>query len=411
MIWRVICYLCHKQFRQKGNYYLLLLTFNFYFFMRYYIIAGEASGDLHASNLVKELKKEDPGAIVRGWGGDLMREAGAEIVRYYKDTAIMGFVAVLKNLGKIKANLRLCCDDIQQWQPDVVILVDYAGFNLRIARFAKTIGLKVFYYISPKLWAWNTGRVKKIKKYVDRMYTIFPFETEFYAKYGYKVQYGGNPLVDAIAGRPCPNETFDSFVQANQLPDKPIVALVAGSRSQELKYVLPAMLKMVDHFPDYQFIIAGAPSMTDADYAPYVKDIPVRILFGETYRLLSQARAALVTSGTATLETALLKIPQVVCYSTEGGRFSYYLFKTFVKVRYISLVNLIFGGEVVKELMLQRLTEQNVLNELSRILCSERDREKILRNYDEVIRRLGEPGASGRFAKMMVADLRSYSRS
>lgn len=373
--------------------------------MRYYIIAGEASGDLHASNLIRGLKTEDPDAAVRGWGGDLMRDAGAEIVRHYKDTAIMGFVTVLKNLDKIKANIRLCCKDIQEWNPDVVILVDYAGFNLRIARFAKETGLKVFYYISPKLWAWNTGRVKKIKKYVDRMYTIFPFETEFYRKYNYAVQYGGNPLVDAIAERPFRQETFAEFIQLHQLPDKPIIALLAGSRRQELRYVLPTMLKMVTHFPDHQFIIAGAPSMTDADYAPYVRNMPVKIIYGETYRLLVQAQAALVTSGTATLETALLKIPQVVCYSGEGGRFSYYMFKTFVKVKYISLVNLIFGGEVVKELMMQHLTERNVLNELSRILYSERDREKMLRNYDEVIRRLGKPGASGRFAKMMVADL------
>lgn len=373
--------------------------------MRYYIIAGEASGDLHASNLIRGLKTEDPDAVVRGWGGDLMRDAGAEIVRHYKDTAIMGFVTVLKNLDKIKANIRLCCKDIQEWNPDVVILVDYAGFNLRIARFAKETGLKVFYYISPKLWAWNTGRVNKIKKYVDRMYTIFPFETEFYRKYNYAVQYGGNPLVDAISERPFRQETFAEFIQLHQLPDKPIIALLAGSRRQELRYVLPTMLKMVTHFPDHQFIIAGAPSMTDADYAPYVRNMPVKIIYGETYRLLVQAQAALVTSGTATLETALLRIPQVVCYSGEGGRFSYYMFKTFVKVKYISLVNLIFGGEVVKELMMQHLTERNVLNELSRILYSERDREKMLRNYDEVIRRLGEPGASGRFAKMMVADL------
>lgn len=374
--------------------------------MRYYIIAGEASGDLHASNLIEGLKMEDPKAEIRGWGGDLMQHAGAELVRHYKDTAIMGFLTVLKNLGKIKANIRLCCEDIEAWKPDVVILVDYAGFNLRIARFAKNTGLKVFYYISPKLWAWNTGRVKKIKRYVDRMYTIFPFETDFYKKYDYTVNYGGNPLVDAIAGRPYQNETFEEFIRANQLPDKPVIALLAGSRSQELKHVLPTMLKMVKHFPDYQFIIAGAPSMTDADYAPYVGSMPVRILYGETYRLVSQAKAALVTSGTATLETALLRTPQVVCYSGEGGRLSYFLFKTFVKVKYISLVNLIFGDEVVRELMMQHLNERNVLDELSRILYKERDREKMLRNYDEVIRRLGEPGASRRFAGMMVADLK-----
>lgn len=374
--------------------------------MKYYMIVGEASGDLHASNLIKGLKQEDPEALVRGWGGDLMRDAGAEIVRHYKDTAIMGFVNVVRKLGTLRGNIRYCCKDIRDWQPDVVILVDYAGFNLRIARFAKEIGLKVFYYISPKLWAWNTGRVKKIKKYVDRMYTIFPFETEFYRHYDYPVFYGGNPLVDAIDARPCKDESFEEFIRLHDLPDRPIIALLAGSRSQELKFVLPTMLKMTEHFPEYQFVIAGAPSMTDEDYAPYLQDRRIPILYGVTYRLVSQATAALVTSGTATLETALLRTPQVVCYNGEAARFSYFLFKTVVKVKFISLVNLIFGGEVVKELMMQHFNEHNLVEELSEIIYNERYREKMLRNYDEVIRRLGGPGASGRFARMMVGALR-----
>lgn len=377
--------------------------------MKYYIIAGEASGDLHASNLVRELKKKDPEAEVRGWGGDLMRDAGVSIVRHYKDTAIMGFVNVLRKLGTLKANIRYCREDIRKWNPDVVILVDYAGFNLRIARFAKRIGLKVFYYISPKLWAWNTGRVKQIKRYVDRMYTIFPFETEFYRHYDYPVYYGGNPLVDAIASRPCQEETFADFIHANGLPDRPIIALLAGSRKQELKYVLPMMLRMVPYFPEYQFVIAGAPSMAAEDYAPYVKDVPVHIVYGETYRLVSQAKAALVTSGTATLETALLRTPQVVCYNGEVPRLSYFLFKTVVKVKYISLVNLIYGGEAVKELMMQYLTEDNLRRELSRILTDASAREKMLNAYDEIIRRLGAPGASARFAGMMVEALRHSS--
>lgn len=377
--------------------------------MKYYIIAGEASGDLHASNLVRELKKKDPEVEVRGWGGDLMRAAGVSIVRHYKDTAIMGFVNVLRKLGTLKANIRYCREDIRRWNPDVVILVDYAGFNLRIARFAKRIGLKVFYYISPKLWAWNTGRVKQIKRYVDRMYTIFPFETEFYRHYDYPVYYGGNPLVDAIASRPCQEETFADFIHANGLPDRPIIALLAGSRKQELKYVLPMMLRMVPYFPEYQFVIAGAPSMAAEDYAPYVKDVPVHIVYGETYRLVSQAKAALVTSGTATLETALLRTPQVVCYNGEAPRLSYFLFKTVVKVKYISLVNLIYGGEAVKELMMQYLTEDNLRRELSRILTDASAREKMLNAYDEIIRRLGAPGASARFAGMMVEALRHSS--
>lgn len=377
--------------------------------MKYYIIAGEASGDLHASNLVRELKKKDPEAEVRGWGGDLMRDAGVSIVRHYKDTAIMGFVNVLRKLGTLKANIRYCREDIRKWNPDVVILVDYAGFNLRIARFAKRIDLKVFYYISPKLWAWNTGRVKQIKRYVDRMYTIFPFETEFYRHYDYPVYYGGNPLVDAIASRPCQEETFADFIHANGLPDRPIIALLAGSRKQELKYVLPMMLRMVPYFPEYQFVIVGAPSMAAEDYAPYVKDVPVHIVYGETYRLVSQAKAALVTSGTATLETALLRTPQVVCYNGEAPRLSYFLFKTVVKVKYISLVNLIYGGEAVKELMMQYLTEDNLRRELSRILTDASTREKMLNAYDEIIRRLGAPGASARFAGMMVEALRHSS--
>lgn len=374
--------------------------------MRYYIIAGEASGDLHASNLIRGIKEEDKQAEVRGWGGDLMRDAGAEIVCHYKDTAIMGFLTVLKNLGKIKENIHRCAADIRVWNPDVVILVDYAGFNLRIARLAKQSGKKVFYYISPKLWAWNTGRVKKIKRYVDRMFVIFPFETDFYRNYHYDVFYGGNPLVDAIASRPDQQQSFAEFSRLNGLPDRPIIALLAGSRKQELKYVLPVMLTMVKHFPDYQFVIAGAPSMSDADYAPYLKDIPVKVIYGQTYQLVSQAKVALVTSGTATLETALLRTPQVVCYSGEGGRLSYFLFKKLVKVRYISLVNLMLDEKVVTELLMQHLNEHNLVNELSRVLYNERIREKMLRQYDEIILRLGQPGASRRFARMMVEELK-----
>mgnify|MGYP000571525865 FL=1 len=373
--------------------------------MRYYVIAGEASGDLHASNLIRGLRSQDPEAEVRGWGGDLMQEAGCEIVRHYKDTAIMGFVAVLKNLKKLKGNIRACCEDIQTWKPDVVILVDYAGFNLRIARFAKCIGIRVFYYISPKLWAWNTGRVKQIRKNVDRMYVIFPFETDFYKKYNYKVQYAGNPLVDAIHDRPFQNETFSDFVQLNGLSGRPIIALLAGSRVQELKFVLPQMLKMVRHFPDFEFVIAGAPSMKDSDYAAYVGDMGVKIIYGQTYRLVKQATAALVTSGTATLETALLKTPQVVCYSGEGGAFSYWLFKTVVKVKYISLVNLMLDREVVKELLMQKLNEKNLLAELSRIIYDEDVRQKMTADYEEIIERLGKPGASDRFAKLMIEDI------
>ena len=374
--------------------------------MKYYVIAGEASGDLHASNLIKGLRKFDSGAEVRGWGGDLMRESGCEIVRHYKDTAIMGFLTVLKNLDKIKANIEACHQDILAWRPDVVILVDYGGFNLRVAKFIKEAGIPVFYYISPKIWAWNTGRVKKIKRLVDRMFVIFPFEVDFYARYDYPVQYAGNPLVDAIHDRPFKDETFNEFVRVNGLSGKPIIALVAGSRSQELKHVLPKMLTMVKHFPDHEFVIAGAPSMSDADYAPYLQDVKVRIIYGQTYRLVRQARAALVTSGTATLETAILRTPQVVCYSGEGGALSYFLFKTFVKVKYISLVNLIAGREVVQELFGARFSYQQIHDELGKILHDAAYRQQMLEGYDEIIQLLGKPGASQRTAELIYQSLR-----
>lgn len=375
--------------------------------MKYYIIAGEASGDLHASNLIKGLKKADPQASFRGWGGDLMQNSSCNIVRHYKDTAIMGFLTVVKNLGKIKENIRLCCQDILKWQPDVIILVDYAGFNLRIAKFAKQHQLKVFYYISPKIWAWNTGRVKKIKKYVDRMFVIFPFEADFYRKYNFSVLYAGNPLVDAIHERDFQQETFQQFIAANNLPDKPIIALLAGSRQQELKHVLPKMLSVIPDFPEYQFVLAGAPSMTPTDYAPYIQGKNIPVLYGQTYRLLCQSTAALVTSGTATLETAILNIPQVVCYSGEGGIFSYFLFKLFVKVKYISLVNLILNREAVKELLMQKLSTKNLRYELDRITRQWTAREKIYADYEEINRKLGTPGASDRFARLMIEELQA----
>lgn len=373
--------------------------------MKYYVIAGEASGDLHASNLIKGLRHHDPRADVRGWGGDLMREAGCAVVRHYKDTAVMGFVTVLRSLGKIRRNLADCHADILAWRPDVVILVDYGGFNLRLAALLRGSGIRIFYYISPKIWAWNTGRVRKIKRLVDRMYVIFPFEVDFYAKYGYVAKYAGNPLVDAIEGRERKDETFDEFVAANGLSGKPIIALLAGSRAQELRHVLPKMLRMVDRFPDYEFVVAGAPSMTEADYAPYLRGRSVRVLHGQTYRLVRQSRAALVTSGTATLETALLRTPQVVCYSGEGGAFSYLLFKVFVKVRFISLVNLIAGREVVTELLMQRLNGRKLHRELSAILPDGEARLRVLQGYDEVAHKMGCVGASDRFASMMISDL------
>ncbi len=374
--------------------------------MKYYVIAGEASGDLHASNLIKALAVQDSAAEFRGWGGDLMQQAGCTIVRHYKESAIMGFFTVLTHLNVIKRNIEHCCRDLKEWNPDVVILVDYGGFNMRIAKYTKSVGIKTFYYISPKIWAWNTGRVEKIKKSVDAMFAIFPFEVDFYKERGYnKVFYAGNPLTDAIANRPEPQLTFDEFIKRHNLPNKPIVALVAGSRKQELKNMLPKMLEMIPYFPDYQFIIAGAPSMSTEDYKPYLKGIELPIIFGETYQIISQSRGALVTSGTATLETALLHTPQVVCYAGEGGAFYYALFKLFVKVKYISLVNLIMNRESVVELLMHKLNKKNLLRETGKILEDGTFRTKQLADYQELTDKVGAPDASSRFATLMIQEL------
>jgi lipid-A-disaccharide synthase len=372
--------------------------------MKYYIIAGEASGDLHASNLARELKRQDAGAVLRGWGGDLSRGAGVDVVRHYKETAVMGFVTVLKSLGKIRENLRACVEDIRAWRPDVVILVDYGGFNLRVARALAGDGTRVYYYISPKVWAWNAARVRSIKRLVDRMYVIFPFEVDFYRARGYTVYYAGNPLVDAIARDAPDGESLEEFSAREGLDGRPVIALLAGSRAQEIRHVLPVMLRVVDRFPAYQFVIAGAPAMTGDDYAPYLGDRPVPVVHGQTYRLLRHSRAALVTSGTATLEAALLRVPQVVCYRGEGGALAYVLFKLFVKARYISLVNLVAGREIVRELLMQQLDEKNLARALAAIIDSPA-RERVLQGYDEVARLLGTPGASARVAAMIIDSL------
>ncbi len=382
--------------------------------MKYYLIAGEASGDLHASNLIRGIRHYDADAEFRGWGGDYMREAGCHIVKHYRDTAIMGFIGVLKKLGHIRKNIRDCRNDILAYCPDVVIPVDYGGFNMKIARFVKrNSDIPVFYYISPKIWAWNTGRVKKIKAYTDRMFVILPFEVDFYKKFGYRAQYAGNPLTDAVCERDFQNETFEEFVRVNDLDNRPIVALLAGSRSHEIKHILPVMLEMPLRFPDFQFVIAGAPSMKEEDYCPYIENSEgrsVKIVYGQTYRLLVQARAALVTSGTATLETALLKTPQVVCYKGEGGRLSYLLFKMFVKVKFISLVNLIAGREVVKELLMQKLNPKNLEEALKAVLYDSPQRKHVLEGYEEIAAKIGPPDTSRRFALMMVDALKKIRR-
>ena len=373
--------------------------------MKYYIITGEASGDLHASNLMKELKNEDAQADFRFWGGDLMQAQGGEMVKHYRETAFMGFVTVLKNLKTIRANFTLCETDLLAFAPDVLILVDYPGFNLRMAAFAKKHGIRVHYYISPKIWAWKESRVKKIKAHVDRMFTIFPFETEFYKKHDYEVSFGGNPLLDAIENRENKEESFDQFVERNELEKKPIIALLAGSRKQEIERILPVMLQVVDRFPDYQFVVASAPSITKEFYASVSKGSKLRFVYSQTYDLLQQSKAALVASGTATLETALLRIPQVVCYKMSGGSIAYRLGKMLLNIKYISLVNLVVDKFVVKELIQQYCNPQSIGDELNLILKDEAYRSKMLANYEDLNQHLGGVGASARFAKMIYEDL------
>ncbi|RUT78592.1 lipid-A-disaccharide synthase [Ancylomarina longa] len=376
--------------------------------MNYYIIAGEASGDLHASNLMKALKVEDTDAHFRFWGGDLMQAQGGELVKHYRETAFMGFVTVLKNLGKIRANFKLCEKDLLSYQPDVLILVDYPGFNLRMAKFARKHGIRVHYYISPKIWAWKEGRVKQIKVNVDRMFTIFPFETEFYKKHNYPVSFGGNPLLDAIENRPNKEESFADFTAKNQLSDLPIIALLAGSRKQEIERILPVMLDTISSFPDHQFVVAAAPSIDKAFYANIVGDRKVAFVYGQTYDLLQQSKAALVTSGTATLETALLRIPQVVCYLTGGGKLLYAIGKRLLHVKYISLVNLVMDQLIVKELIQQYCNPKDISEELTLILDNMEYRNKMLHNYQLLHEKLGGAGASARFAKMIYEDLQVH---
>lgn len=340
--------------------------------MKYYIIAGEASGDLHGSNLVKELKKVDAKANIRSWGGDMMQAAGADVVKHYKDLAFMGFIEVVKNLPTILRNLKFCKQDIVQFKPDVLVLIDYPGFNLRIAQWAKEQGFTVIYYISPQVWAWKESRVKGIKEYVDKMLVILPFEKQFYQKWEYKVEYIGHPLVQVIEEFKQEGKGLiiaDAKIAVpNNNEQKEIIALLPGSRQQELLVKLPVMLEVAKQFPQYRFIIAQAPSLSLDFYKNLVQgfsNVDIAIA-GQTYTLLTRAKAALVTSGTATLETALFGVPQVVCY--KGSNISYQIAKRLVKIKYISLVNLIMDKPVVKELIQHDLTVENITSELNEIL-------------------------------------------
>lgn len=368
--------------------------------LKYYIIAGEASGDLHASNLMKELKKKDPKAEFRFWGGDLMQAQGGTLVKHYRELAFMGFAEVLMNLRTILGNISVAKKDIEAYKPDAVILVDYPGFNLRIAEFVKKLGIKVYYYISPQIWAWKTGRVHKIKKVVDKMFVILPFEEEFYQRYDYKVDFVGNPLLDSLNHLPEIDEA--KFRKDNNLDERPIIAILPGSRTQEIKVKLPLMLSVEKDFPDYQFVVAGAPSQPIENYKKIAGN-ELKIIENKTYDLLRVSHSALVTSGTATLETALLKVPEVVCY--KGNAISYEIGKRIIKnIRFISLVNLIMDKEVVKELIQYELTYENIKHELNLILNTPK-RDQILKDYNELYNKLGGIGASERTANMIVNDL------
>ncbi|NDV65548.1 lipid-A-disaccharide synthase [Bacteroides sp. 224] len=373
--------------------------------MKYYLIVGEASGDLHASHLMAALKKEDPQADFRFYGGDLMAAVGGTMVKHYRELAYMGFIPVLLHLRTIFANMKQCKKDIVAWNPDVVILVDYPGFNLDIAKFvhAKT-QIPVFYYISPKIWAWKEYRIKNIKRDINELFSILPFEVEFYEKHRYPIHYVGNPTVDEITKFQEENkETFSEFVAHNQLEGKPVIALLAGSRKQEIKDNLPDMIKAASTYKEYQLVIAGAPGISPDYYNQYIGDANVRIIFGQTYQLLSQSKAALVTSGTATLETALFRVPQVVCYHTPIGKVISFLRKHIIKVKYISLVNLIADREVVRELVADTMTVNNMREELNRLLNDSAYREDMLNAYEQMAERLGPAGAPERAAKTMIS--------
>ena len=374
--------------------------------MKYYIIAGEASGDLHASNLVAEIKKKDKKAEFRGCGGDLMKAQGVELLKHYRTMAYMGFVEVAVNLRKVLGNIAQCKKDIVEYHPDVVILVDYPGFNLRIADFAHENGLKVVYYISPQIWAWKRRRVHKIKKSVDKMLVILPFEEEFYRRYGVDVTFVGNPLLDELAKVGTGNRSI--FLRRNSLGERrEIIALLPGSRRQEVKRTLPVMIKVASHFPDYQFVIAGISSLDKSLYKDIIGQSDVFFVENQTYELLQNSSAAMVTSGTATLETALFSIPEVVCYKATG--FSYRLAKWMIKVKFISLVNLIMDREVVKELIQGDMNEDNLVKELDQLLHNGKRQRKLLEDYEELKDKLGNVGASEKAAGIICESVRKLS--
>jgi lipid-A-disaccharide synthase len=372
--------------------------------MKYFIIAGEQSGDLHGSNLIRELPGADKNAVIVCWGGDLMEAAGAKLLVHYRDTAFMGFVSVIKNLGTISRNLNLCKRHITEFNPDVVIFIDYPGFNLRIAEFAKNSGYRTFYYISPKFWAWKEGRVEKVKKYIDRMFIIFPFETNFYRVHGIETEYFGNPLVDEITRKKEFFPSREEIATTLGTGQNPVIALLAGSRKHEIELILPEMLKMIPYFPGHRFVLAGVKNISDELYHNITKGHDVILVKEKTYEVLHIADAALVASGTATLEAALLGVPQLVCY--KGDFLSMLIAWMVIKVKHISLVNLIMNAQIVKEFVQYDLKEEAILEELRAILPGGEKRERMLSDYDDLKVVLGPEGASGRIAREMVDELR-----
>jgi lipid-A-disaccharide synthase len=367
-----------------------------------YVIAGEASGDLHGSNLIKALKQEESSIEFRCWGGDKMKEEGATVVKHIRDLAFMGFIEVVSNLRTIMKNIRFCKEDILTFKPDVLVLIDYPGFNLRIAEWAKENGIKVVYYISPQVWAWKQSRVHKIKKCVDKMFVILPFEKEFYARFDYSVEYVGHPLLDAI-------ETYKETARDPEEfkgdigSEKPIIAVLPGSRKQEVSVKLPIMLDALRSFKGYEVVVAGAPSLDPSFYSAIIPK-GVRIIYGRTYDLLAAAEAAVVTSGTATLETALIGVPEVVCY--KGSRVSYHIAKRLIKIRFISLVNLIMDREVVKELIQHDCNPTAIKTELEKILVGGQNRDRMLSDYEELKAKLGSGGASRKVAQSLLKTIR-----
>ena len=373
--------------------------------MKYYVIAGEPSGDLHGSNLIKELRELDHNAEFRCWGGDMMQKQGGMIIKHIRDLAFMGFIEVVMNLRTILINIEFCKSDIASYKPDAIILIDYPGFNLRIAQYAKSIGIKVYYYISPQIWAWKEKRVEIIKANVDRLFAILPFEKAFYKKHNYNVDFVGHPLMDAIGNEGDISCSFDEFVEKNGLSGKPIIALLPGSRKQEITAILPIMVSVKDDFPNYQFVIAASSALPLSFFQPFVRSsATVKIVYKQTYQLLQHASAALVTSGTATLETALFNVPEVVCY--KGSFISYEIAKRVSKVEYISLVNLIMDREIVKELIQNKLTLKSLSKELASLLHDNHRRTQLLNEYKKLRQVLGGPGASKRTAEIIVSDLK-----